>query len=99
MGVPSGKRTLRGTLVSVSGSNQLSLVSANSNQCVGDSSPTDDTWCPDCEQFDGGYIEDVGLGFTLYREGEWSGEFETYAEAVAEAKQSDRDYLIEANSK
>ena len=84
------------------GSDQLhwtAWVMANTDEVVGDDSPTNDTWCPVCEQFDGGYIEDAGRGFTLYREGEWSGEFQTFDDALKEARQSTREYIIEPSGR
>jgi hypothetical protein len=69
-------------------------IHANTGEVINDDGPTDQLWCPDCES-DCSTIEDCGLGFELWREGEWSGHFATFAEALAEAKQSARPYEID----
>lgn len=56
--------------------------------------PSDDVWCHDCEDHTG-YITDYGFGFELWREAEYSGHYPTFAEALAEANESDRPYEID----
>lgn len=68
-------------------------VTVNSGEVVEDDGPTDQIWCPECDH-DCSTVEDFGFGFELWREAEWSGWFATFAEALAEAKESDRPYEI-----
>ena len=65
----------------------------NTGEVVNDDGPTDQIWCPDCEQ-ECSTLEDSGSGFELWREGEFCEHFATFADALAEAKQSDRPYEI-----
>lgn len=71
-------------------------IHANTGEVLNDDGPTDQLWCPECEE-DCSSIEDCGLGFELWREGEWSGIHPTFAAALAEAKQSDRPFEIATN--
>ena len=68
-------------------------IHVNTGEVVNDEGPTDQLWCPDCEA-DCSTLEDCGLGFDLWLEAEWGGWFATFAEALAEAKESDRPYDI-----
>ncbi|MCC6810531.1 MAG: hypothetical protein IT381_24085 [Deltaproteobacteria bacterium] len=78
------------------GSDQIhatAWVVLNTNELLNDESPTDQIWCPDCEA-DVSTIDDYGHGFELWREAEWSGQYPTFAEALAEAKKSNRPFEI-----
>ena len=62
-------------------------VSVNSGEVTESEGPTNQTWCPTCDDDQCERIEDLGHGFELWREGEFSGWFATLPEARTEGEE------------